>query len=35
MFTFQEKLKNITDKNIETYDDDDVYNYINLKNEVY
>lgn len=35
MFTFQEKLKNMTDDNIETYDDDDVYNYINLKNEVY
>lgn len=32
---FQREVKNVINKNIETYDDDDVYNYINLKNEIY
>ena len=32
---FPKRVKNIINKNIETYDDDDVYNYINLRNEIY
>lgn len=32
---FPKRVKNIINKNIEIYDDDDVYNYINLRNEIY